>query len=555
MAAKKKKTEVEWVGGLAPLDVRIIEEGEDYVPEVLAWMSPTGAMLGHSLGGPGELLSTACAHLRATLAKPAVGRPHTPARVRVASPELAEVLRAGHPGIEIVCAPTPEFDALLADMFDDLDDDDDGEDWLLASDVTTETLASFFRSSARLFRAKPWKTVPTSAWLISVTIERLGVSAGALSVLGQAGHPFGLLLFATVDDFDAYQDAADALELADEGEELPDMPPVPPHLVLSFEPRAHVSEDARGEIAKQGFELASADAYPRLRAWDADMVERPATAADFAILDALAGALPSFLAKPTPAAQKKALLAAWEGGEPVARTLTVATHLGEVTVSLLVAADRDEAPDDLLATLRALEAEGDENDAEERALLEDEMLARFLDSPEGKALPDARSCELVMGLANDYFGATVATLDAAELHEIVFELIPKNVSIEASAARGILEETRAFYTFLGRELGLEQAPACLRVLGGDAVKRLETALSDPTQFGLAKSLMMRGRDAGYDLDTKEGLEAWMRVVQSQPLPSSIPLPSPQANAAKRPADRASARTKKNAQKAARKKNR
>jgi hypothetical protein len=31
-----------------------------------------------------------------------------PARVRAASPELADVLRASHPALEVVCAPTPE---------------------------------------------------------------------------------------------------------------------------------------------------------------------------------------------------------------------------------------------------------------------------------------------------------------------------------------------------------------------------------------------------------------------------------------------------------------
>jgi hypothetical protein len=51
------------------------------------------------------------------------------------------------------------------------------------------------------------------------------------------------------------------------------------------------------------------------------------------------------------------------------------------------------------------------------------------------------------------------------------------VSIDASAASWIIEENRAFYAFLKREYRLEQADACLRVLSGDAVKKLEAALS------------------------------------------------------------------------------
>lgn len=131
-------------------------------------------------------------------------------------------------------------------------------------------------------------------------------------------------------------------------------------------------------------------------------------------------------------------------------------------------------------------------------------------SPEAKALTDVQSCHFVMNFAADYFNATIATLGPRELREIVFDIIPRKVSIDASAATWIIEENRAFYAFLKREFALEQADACLRVLGGDAVKKL----------------------------------------QSQPLPASVRLPSLGAPA--RPQDKTAARAKKNARKAARK---
>jgi hypothetical protein len=51
------------------------------------------------------------------------------------------------------------------------------------------------------------------------------------------------------------------------------------------------------------------------------------------------------------------------------------------------------------------------------------------------------------------------------------------------------------------------------------------------------------------MDSKDGIEAWMRVMQSQPLPASMGLPSLGAPA--RTADKAATRTKKNQRKAAR----
>lgn len=101
-------------------------------------------------------------------------------------------------------------------------------------------------------------------------------------------------------------------------------------------------------------------------------------------------------------------------------------------------------------------------------------------SPEGKTPTDMQSFRFVMNYAASFFNATIATLGPTQLSEIVFDIIPRKMSIDASAAASIIEENRAFYAFLKREFGLEQADACLEVLSGDAVKALEVELSDQT---------------------------------------------------------------------------
>jgi hypothetical protein len=210
----------------------------------------------------------------------------------------------------------------------------------------------------------------------------------------------------------------------------------------------------------------------------------------------------------------------------------------------------DKPLDKVLAALVELAEDSETIDPEARGPLEDALVRRFVASPEAKDLTDVHACRFVMDFAADYFTATIPTLSATELREIVFEIIPRKMSIAASEASWIIEETRAFYAFLKRELRLPQADACLRVLGGDAVKKLEAALSDPRKFGMAKSLVMGGRDAGFDMDSKAGIEAWMRSVQSRPLPASIRLPS--LGAPSRPADKVAALKKQNQRKAARK---
>lgn len=554
MAAKKKRAGVEWVGGLATLPGYVSGEGKPYRPETLFWVGESGAVLGSEMAKPGELVGMAAESLQKTIEHPAVGRPHAPARVRIASPELADALRAAHPSIEIVCAPTPEADAVAASMREYFARNVELSPSYLSHELDAAAVASLFRAAAGLFRAKPWRIVPDDQSLFSVTIEKFDVRGAALCVVGQMGQSMGLVLFSGLDDFEAYGDAVEAIERGKKAA-------VPPHFALNFDRRADLPAPLRAEIAEHGWEVADEGACPWLAPADEGFEVRPPTAEEVTIAEALALALPSVLS------EQKALLAAWEGGEPFARTLRVTTHAGELEVTLRAPyepAKRGDRPArEVLAELAELEQDGDEIDPQTRGRLEHELLHAFSASPEAKALDGVQWSDLVFDYAATYFGATVATLGPAELREILFDLFPQKVSVLASKAPAIVDECRALYAFLKREGGLEQADACLRVLGGDAASVLEAALSDPRNFGMAKSIVMAGHAAGFDMETKEGVEAWMRVAQAGPLPASVRLPplggpswaldwpSPTLT----PAERAKKKSQRKAARKARKKNR
>jgi hypothetical protein len=382
--------------------------------------------------------------------------------------------------------------------------------------------------------------VPSDQSVLSVTIEKLNLKDAAMSVIGQMGESHGFVLFSGIDDFEAYLDAADAIEAGEE----PDMPP---HFALNFEAEAELAAPLRKEIAEHQWEVANSEAYPWLVAVDSDLVARPPTAEEVTIAEAIALALPRVLSGPD------GLRAAWDGAQTASRTVKVLTHAGEIEITLRAPYEPEaplHAPFDVVSDLHGLAPDGEEPEPEARALLEAELLRHFEASPEAKALSEVGACELLMGVAADYFGATIATLRPTDLRELVFEIIPRKVSIEASAAPGIIEELRAFYAFLKRELGLPQAGACLRVLAGDAVKKLEAALSNTGNFGMAKSLIVAGQDAGFDMSTQQGIDAWMREMSSKPLPPSIQLPP--FGGSTRPADPGATRAKKKQRKAARK---
>ena len=518
MTTKTKRREsaaVEWVGGVVSMPAYVTGEGDPYRPELLVWMGSDGKVLGSTTGKPGEVLRVAGESLKQAIARPLIGAPHAPLRLRVASSDLAAAVRGAHPELEVLCAPTPEIDHMLAMMRDHMIEDADEEQSYLTPEIPPDAVGAFFRAAASLFRAGPWKHVPDDQSVFSVTVEKLGIRAAALSIIGQMGESFGFVLFSSFDDFESYLDVATDVEPNEK-------PVLPAHLALNFERGADLSPALRKEIAEHGWEVAGPNAYPWLYLVDPDLIARPPGPRDLTIAEAIALALPPILA------EKRALDDAWSGNGPIERKVVVSTHLGELELTVRVPHEREAErpePSDVLDELRALAEHGDEIDSRARRRLEDALMRQFVASPEGESLPDVGACQFVMDFADESFDETIATLRSPELRTILFELVPRKVSITAAAVQSIIQELRAFYTFLKHEFELPQADECLRVLGPDAERKLEAALSDRTKFGMAKSLMMAGREAGFDMESKQGIEAWMRVVESRGLPGVTGFPA------------------------------
>jgi hypothetical protein len=312
---------IEWVGGFISIPSYVTEEGEPYRPEVLVWLGETGAILGSTMGRPGDTIEVAGASLREAIERPVWGDPQRPERVRVASPELAAALRAAYRDIEVVCAPTPELDEVADGLRKHIARGGEVEASYLSKAIGPDAMGALFRAAAGLFRARPWKTVPDDDCLFAVTIEALGVRDAVLIVIGQIGESFGFLSFWSFADFVAFLEAAEAHE---HGENAP----IPPYLALTFERGADLDAGLRKEIAEHGWEVASANAYPSLIALELDRIARPPSARELIIAEALALALPEVLTA------KTALVAAWNGGEAVSRSVAVGTHAGDLEVTL-----------------------------------------------------------------------------------------------------------------------------------------------------------------------------------------------------------------------------
>jgi hypothetical protein len=134
----------------------------------------------------------------------------------------------------------------------------------------------------------------------------------------------------------------------------------------------------------------------------------------------------------------------------------------------------------------------------------------FEQSPEGQACGEHlgelgwTDAFLYYGLA--YCGETPARMSRRDLEEVLFELIPQKVSTDADSAAAIVTELRAFWEFLSREYQLPHAAAFASSLDAKATSRLKRELSNPANFGLAKSLFRMGNELGFDMTTEEGLD-------------------------------------------------
>jgi hypothetical protein len=506
----------DWVGGIAAMPAYVTGEGEPYRPEMLLWLDKGDGLLvvGSHLGKPGDMLGRACDSLGTTMKEPMVGPPRAPTRLRVASPELADVLRAGHPSIDIVCGPTPEIDEVVDAMDDAMGEQLGADQSFLAADVDPDMVASFFRAAAALYRAKPWDVLPPDE-VVQVTVPSHGLESGALTVMGHLGESFGFLLFPSMADFSAYIAAAESMHGGQK-------PAWPSYLVLNYMHGADLAPDARKEVSAHRWELAGSRAYPFAVAMDKDAVSRPLTARELALMEAVAVGLVELVQ------ERASVAAAFAGGEPCRRDLAVATHAGQVAVSFRAPhpeapAERSDEPD-VLDELFELEERGELHDHELRQPVEDKLAAQLMASPEGAKVSALGGHRMLMEYAASYVGASIATLEPWALNEVLFDIIPRKVSVEASEAGAIVEDCRALYRFLDRVYGLEQAEACLRALGPGAERKLAKALDDPRNFGMAKSLFMSGKDAGFDMQSKEGIEEWMRSIQGKPLPPSVRLP-------------------------------
>ncbi len=119
-----------------------------------------------------------------------------------------------------------------------------------------------------------------------------------------------------------------------------------------------------------------------------------------------------------------------------------------------------------------------------------------------------------------YLGETVDTMSVADAEEIIFCVFPRKVSVDAKEAEFIIFELNQFWRFVGREYQLPRAAKIANLFEKDAVARLHAELSDTSKFGMAKSMVMMGKSAGFDMSSPADMNQFMELYNSQRMSNS-----------------------------------
>lgn len=280
--------QLEWVGGCVEAPA-YITEGEPYRPEMIVWLEPVNQVaLSFAILDRGSSSPSLSETLHQTMAKPMVGPPRRPSRVRLSDPAQVEELRATlGEDVDIVCAPTPELDAFIALMQSEMAAGPEAASYIDHGRLSAAAVHDLFIAAQQLYKAAPWKRAGDHQTL-RLDISALGVEGACISVIGALGESLGFLVFPSLRAYDTFRSAA----LASQGRDIPEFGTG--FLGLDFERGANLPALLRREVATHGWPVANANAYPWPKHVDHDCTERPLSERDLRILTVTARGLVSF---------------------------------------------------------------------------------------------------------------------------------------------------------------------------------------------------------------------------------------------------------------------
>ena len=149
----------------------------------------------------------------------------------------------------------------------------------------------------------------------------------------------------------------------------------------------------------------------------------------------------------------------------------------------------------------------------------EELVVEFVASAEGQAYLQAypTMTEYVGSWVDHllYFGyvyesVTLPQMTMGNVEVIVTQIFPRKISLlDPAEASTTIPELKAFWQFLQREYQHPQAHKIIKFLQ-QLQPKFPSMMNDPRNFGIAKSFLMSGIAAGFDMTTEEGIKQFQQ---------------------------------------------
>jgi len=162
----------------------------------------------------------------------------------------------------------------------------------------------------------------------------------------------------------------------------------------------------------------------------------------------------------------------------------------------------------------------DEDNAEEvQENYLDAVMEQFFDSPEGiKRFEEDPEMGFwaaqLIHYGFGYIGVSLPQMNVSYIEEIVTDIFPRKITIEKPEdANDAIPELISFWQFLKREYKLPKADGILKYLTKIEPDYL-SIMNDPSKYGMAKSFMMMGKSAGFDMTNQSDMTKFQTLYNA-----------------------------------------
>ena len=149
-----------------------------------------------------------------------------------------------------------------------------------------------------------------------------------------------------------------------------------------------------------------------------------------------------------------------------------------------------------------------------------DVIQAFVDSDLGQAQVKAdpeggQWIGTFIEMAYQYGEMTLPRMTKADVEVVMEQILPAKLTLpDRSDCDDAISELVAFWTFLKQEYKLRSAGAIAKYLSSIEGKFTDW-MFDPHRGGISKRFILQGLEAGYDMQTQEGVEAFQKVYNDR----------------------------------------